>query len=726
MEFFATCARGLEAVLGDELRALRIPRVRPLSGGVSFEGELESAYTALLWSRVASRVLLTLGRIDAPDSDSLYEGVRRIDWKGHVGQGRTIAVAAHGTNAQLRDTRYSALVAKDAICDELRERTGSRPDVDAASPDVLVNVAVNERRAVISIDLAGTPLEERGYAGGKPAGTPLHATLAAAALLKLGWADDAAQVLSVPFCADGTLVLEAALMAADRAPGALRSRWGFQGWLGHDEDLWQQLVDAADERAEAGAGNGRRVIAVLPEGELADAVERKARRMAVAGHIERVESVAALPAPAYSGCGTALIAAALLTGRELPAVLLPSRSAALDSFVRCGAGPCRLALVADDPQAAMLLAMEQTGCLSARNGAHAVELCVYESTGEQRRAQVKVRDAAVAVSDAAAQQFADRLKKNLKSRRAWSSANGIFAYRLYDADLPDYNVAIDVYMGAGPDAGRTLVHVAEYAPPKKIDPAKATRRLGDALRIVSAVLEVPPEQVYVKRRVRAKGGSQYARQGEQQRTSRFVTSESGLLFEVDLADYLDTGLFLDHRPTRQLIGKLAKGRSFLNLFSYTGTASVYAAAGKATFTTTVDLSNTYLQWARRNMELNGLLNDDAQFVRADVLAWTREMRHSRNRWDLIFVDPPTFSNSAKMGKRSWDVQRDHAELLITVSRLLTRTGAAVFSCNLRGFELDVQALAKAGVQAVDITPDTIPEDYARNPKVHRCYLLRRR
>lgn len=137
------------------------------------------------------------------------------------------------------------------------------------------------------------------------------------------------------------------------------------------------------------------------------------------------------------------------------------------------------------------------------------------------------------------------------------------------------------------------------------------------------------------------------------------------------------------------------------------------------------MSNTYQEWTRRNFRLNGMDNEHMELERADVLAWVQEQRHSRNRWDLIFVDPPTFSNSSKMGRRTWDVQADHAELLIGCSRLLTRTGAIVFSCNLRDFKPDVETLNKAGVVINDITARTIPDDFQRNQKIHKCYVLRR-
>ena len=211
------------------------------------------------------------------------------------------------------------------------------------------------------------------------------------------------------------------------------------------------------------------------------------------------------------------------------------------------------------------------------------------------------------------------------------------------------------------------------------------------------------------------------------RTRRLpLIEEGGLTFAVNFNDYLDTGIFLDHRITRSLVREHARGkRFFLNLFAYTGTATCYAADAGVEETVTVDLSNTYLDWAERNMEQNGFVGPDHHYVRADVMSWIRDMRATRNRWDLIFCDPPTFSNSSKMGRRTWDVQRDHVELLVGLSRLLSREGEAIFSCNLRTFRPDTEELARAGVVLTDITAQTIPEDFARNQRIHHCYLVRR-
>lgn len=333
------------------------------------------------------------------------------------------------------------------------------------------------------------------------------------------------------------------------------------------------------------------------------------------------------------------------------------------------------------------------------------------------------RKVEVLCRDKGADQFAARLRKVAKDRRKWARDNDISCYRVYDADLPDFAVAIDRYDGVWKSEGESCLVIAEYQAPKSIDAAKAAARLDDAVEIASATLGIPRERVFLKTRRREKGGGQYT---DQQKEGHVLyTQESGNVFECDLGSYLDTGIFLDHRVTREMVGSMAEGKSFLNLFSYTGTCTVHAAVGGAKSTLTVDLSQTYLSWAHRNMELNGCDGPEHGFVRADVLQWIEREARGWRRFDLIFVDPPTFSNSKAMGKNTWSVQRDHVKLLTNVVRLLERDGVAVFSCNLRNFKPDVEALAEAGVAIEDITPQAIPHDFERNAKIHCCYLVRK-
>jgi 23S rRNA (guanine2445-N2)-methyltransferase / 23S rRNA (guanine2069-N7)-methyltransferase len=283
---------------------------------------------------------------------------------------------------------------------------------------------------------------------------------------------------------------------------------------------------------------------------------------------------------------------------------------------------------------------------------------------------------------------------------------------VYDADLPDFSLAIDRYGDA--------VHVQEYAAPATVDPEKASLRLAAALAVIPGVLDVPKEVVYLKVRQRQKGHAQYQRQSDDH--ARRLVVEDDLRFEVNLSDYLDTGLFLDHRLLRRRLRAEAAGRQFLNLFAYTGTATVHAAAGDAAGTLSVDLSNTYLDWAERNLRLNDVPRGRHELLRADVLTWLHE---ETRRWDLILLAPPTFSTSKSMD-HTFDVQRDHVELLRATLKRLAPKGTLYFSVNQRRFKLDDAALAAvSGLEVVEITDATRPHDFTRNPRIHRTWRLRR-
>jgi 23S rRNA (guanine2445-N2)-methyltransferase / 23S rRNA (guanine2069-N7)-methyltransferase len=284
----------------------------------------------------------------------------------------------------------------------------------------------------------------------------------------------------------------------------------------------------------------------------------------------------------------------------------------------------------------------------------------------------------------------------------------VSCYRLYDADLPEDAVAVGRY--------EQWLHIQEYAPPATIDPAKARERLEQVMAVLPAVLELPPEQIFLKVRQRQRGMNQYQRQSEQGHFHE--VHEGPARFLVNFTDYLDTGLFLDHRITRRRLGELAKGRRFLNLFGYTGTATVYAALGGAVSTTTVDLSATYLDWARRNLEMNGIGGSRHELIQADCREW---LAHAKERYDLIFLDPPTFSNSKRM-EDTLDVQRDHVELLHQALRLLTPGGLLIFSTNHRRFRLNRDALNDWQIE--DWSRATLPPDFARDPKIHQCHAFK--
>ena len=743
MEFVATCPKGFERLLADELRSLGVPQVRPLAGQVSFGGALTDAYRVCLWSRLASRVLAVLARVDAHDSDVLYGGASTIAWEEHLAPGATFAVDAHGTNAQLRNTQFVALRVKDAIVDRVFAATGARPLTDTARPALTIDARLSGGHATLSVDLAGEPLFRRGYdTRADVRVAPLRPDYAAALLAAGGWREavrSGAPTLAALWAGQGSVLVEAACAALDRAPGLLRGRWGFAGWAQHDDAAWQALLDEADARATAGEKNpcslvvcddrpgaasacrqALRAAGVSVEPTLCSASEAAATARAAVGTLVTCD-LSWIGETALAREAAALSSASAVAG--LPVAAL-ARGASLDAALRAEPDAVTDVIVGRDPA---------TIRRYARRDDVEAPTCV-DVAGER-----------VPVLVAGSEQFARRLAKVAKLRAKWARREDVTCYRVYDADLPDYAVAIELYEGSE-TPGRWL-QISEYAPPRGVDLELAHRRLLDVLAIAPRVMGVAPRDVSVRVRTRSRGGSQYAdearapeRGRRADRPSRrpggvelpagaHLVDEGGLTFEVNFDARHDCGIFLDHRETRGRVRemmKLTKGsKRFLNLFAYTGTATCYAADGGAKHTTTVDLSRPSLDWARRNMARNGFTGREHEFVQADVLAWVSEQRHTRNRWDLIFCDVPTFSNSARMRKASFDVQRDHAELIIGVSRLLVRGGSAIFSCNLRTFRPDVEKLERAGVRLTDITDETIPEDFARNRKIHHAYLVER-
>ena len=841
-EFYASCPEGFETALADELRGMGLRQVRPLKGRVAFAGSPADAERACLWSRLASRIFVVLGRFACTDAEDLYEATRSIAWERILRAGATIAVTARGTNDELRNSHFAALRVKDALCDRMLAVEDRRPNVDTDDPDARISLTLRGNRASIQLDLSGDPLFKRlpreatrthaahvlrpDYAalacaqgnwqetcsaaltntkdamGDEDTAVPANGSVTADGSALVGsTAERPASTLPVLIdacCAGGGVVLEAASILADRAPGLERAHWGFSSWLEHDEAAWRELLNEADRRAELAKSRVARIVATDPSG---DAVACARRVLKAAGLADRV----IFAQPDLDKISRKLMMPACCGGEPRGFIFLDTTETAISKMSRvldlatslhagaCGADPVRamlstmptVALTRDDllirtlgeparslrvmpnnEEAELAVFSAANGAITAGKGSVAVTDSMPEEGAVESNVAPSPATTLIDLGDGKpcpvlipeSEQFARRLRKVAKLRRKWAQREGVTCYRVYDADLPDYSAAIDLYEGSATTPGRWLV-IAEYAAPREVDPALAEARLLDILTLAPRILQVDPDNVFAKARIRSRGGSQYGKQAggsnpgkggkprggrggsasnrpsqgagsgtpSDIRTRRLpLIEEGGLTFAVNFNDYLDTGIFLDHRITRGLVREHARGkRFFLNLFAYTGTATCYAADAGVEETVTVDLSNTYLDWAERNMEQNGFVGPDHHYVRADVMSWIRDMRQTRNRWDLIFCDPPTFSNSSKMGRRTWDVQRDHVELLVGLSRLLSREGEAIFSCNLRTFRPDIEELARAGVVLTDITDETIPEDFARNKKIHHCYLVKR-
>lgn len=705
--YFAPCPKGLEYLLRDELVALGASSVREALAGVHFEGDARVGYVACLWSRLASRILLTLVEFPASDGEALYRGVAALDWSFHLAADATLAVSAHGHTRGIDNTQYAALRVKDAIVDQFRERTGTRPSVDTERPALRLNLVLRQGKGTLSIDLAGGSLHQRGYRFGAGE-APLKENLAAAMLERAQWraAYAAGGALVDPMCGSGTLLIEGALMAADVAPGLLRAHWGFSGWRGHDPEVWAEVLAAAHERARAGLKALRPVFfgndvnaAVL------GAAKQNAQLAGVAGFFKLSHvPVVRLEAPPTQAPGL-VICNPPYGERMGDADELAGVYRELGQALKRGFAGWRAAVITNSTELGHAIGLKAQRRYQLMNGALECTLYCFDTitAGE-------LRERGERPLSPAAQELANRLAKNLKHLKPRLARESIACYRAYDADLPEYSAAIDVYCG--------YVHVQEYAPPAEIPEEKARRRLEEIVEVAARVLDVPRDRVAVKTRRIQSRTDKYQRRDR--RNELVEIEEGGLKFLVNLTDFLDTGLFLDHRPLRARIRDLARGKRFLNLFCYTGTATVYAAAGGAVQTTSVDLSGAYLEWAERNLTLNGLDGDAHRLVQADTLAW---LAAERGIYELIYVDPPTFSNSKRAD--DFDVQRDHVRLLSLCAARLAPQGLILFSNNFRRFKIDRAALEAQGLSVLDTTRATIPFDFARNPKIHQAFELRR-
>lgn len=713
--FMATAPRGLADLVARELRQLGIEELRERTGGVLFRGTLAQGYSACLHSRVASRVLLQLTEFAAATTAEFYAAVRAFDWRVHIDPARTMACEFTGSHPTITHSHFGALKLKDGICDQLRAAGGARPDIELERPAVKVVAHANGARVGLYLDLAGEGLHRRGYRqrGGE---APLRENLAAGMLLRAGWPAIAAAGGGFldPMCGSGTLPIEAALIAADMAPGLQRDYWGFLGWRGHDAALWQTLLAQAQARV-------RTQVAIPIRGSDQDAAALRnaalnAQRAGVAAllHFECL-AVAAVRPPVPSGllCCNPPYGARL--GDEEQA---RSAHRELGAVLREYFAGWQAAILSAAPEAARELSLRSVRTHEMWNGALACRLLRFDLArpGAPARAPGERRapDPALAAS-VGAQMFANRLGKNLRLRNRAARQQQVSCYRLYDADMPEYAFAIDRYLAV--DEGAVHLYVQEYAAPDTIEPAAVQRRRAEALAALPAAAEVAPGAIHLRTRQRQRGASQYTRVASEQQY--VLIEEGGLRFNVNFNDYLDTGLFLDHRLVRARIRAAAAGRRFLNLFCYTASATVYAAAGGAAHSLSVDMSATYLEWAQRNFRVNALARDAHELLQADCLQWLPQARPAS--WDLILLDPPTFSNSRRMSG-VLDTQRDHAALIGECMRLLAPAGLLIFSTNAQRFRIDAGLAERFAV--TDISAATVPFDFKRNERIHHCFEVR--
>ena len=710
-QLFATTARGFEELLKSELTELGAQDAKVAQGGVHYWADDETLYRTLLWSRLSSRILLPIVQAKVFSDLDLYSAVVGVNWLDYFDEKVHFFVDFNGTNQEIRHTQFGAMRVKDGIVDYFERHGRARPNVDKEQPDIRIHAYLNRDDVVLSLDLSGDALHMRGYREdtGK---APLRETLAAAIVLRSGW--QKGTPLVDPMCGSGTLLIEAAQMEAQIAPQLYRVHWGFDFWQGHNQAAWEKVKEEALALAEAEKQreNSPHFYGFDLDHRVLQKAKQNAKNAGVAHLMQWQQGdVAAIKNPSPNVAGTVICNPPYGERLGTTPALIALYSVFGQRLKQQFAG-WNASIFSGEPSLLDCLRLRSHRQFKAKNGPLD---CVQKNYQIAERAEQSVVENALefdrtsSVTSEVAVDFANRLQKNIKKIEKWAKQQGLDAYRLYDADLPEYNLAVDRYADH--------IVVQEYAAPKNIDENKARQRLLDAVNATLQVTGIETNKLILKVRQKQKGTNQYeklANKGEY-----FYVNEYGAKLWVNLTDYLDTGLFLDHRLTRKMLGEMAQGKDFLNLFAYTGSATVHAALGKAKSTTTVDMSNTYLNWAEQNLLLNDIEGKHHKLIQADCLQW---LEKCDRQFDLIFVDPPTFSNSKRM-EDSWDVQRDHIKLMTNLKRILRPNGTIVFSNNKRGFKMDFAKLEELGLSAVEISHKTLPLDFERNKQIHNCWLV---
>ncbi|WP_288370487.1 bifunctional 23S rRNA (guanine(2069)-N(7))-methyltransferase RlmK/23S rRNA (guanine(2445)-N(2))-methyltransferase RlmL [uncultured Marinobacter sp.] len=713
--FFVTCPKGVEYLLADELESFGLAQVRNAPAGVWVEGTLESGYRACLWSRLANRVMLHIAEVDARSAEELYEGVVSLDWQAHIPAAGSFRVTFLGQNEEIRNTQFGAQKVKDGIVDSIRGAGMPRPSVAPKDPDVTISARLNRGRLAVGLDLSGHSLHMRGYRTEKGL-APLKENLAAALLMRSGWPDIAAAGGDFvdPMCGSGTLLIEAALMALDIAPGRRVERFGFEKWPGHQPELWLGLRQEAERRAHE--GKQKRIPAFAGFDQDSRVIDTARNNIRRAG-LDDLVQVEVRPVTGFERQESWAEQGLVLTNPPYGERLserkeLAGLYQALGEVVLRELPGWRLAVFTGAPEFGKSIGLRSFKQYKLFNGKLPAQLLLFEIQPENARTP---RDPAAPLqvmpriaNPERADMLRNRLKKNLKTIGQWARKQNIGCYRLYDADMPEYALAIDICEGR--------VHVQEYLAPKSIDEKAARERLAEAMAVIPKVLEVAPENLVCKQRQRQTGTKQYEKQAAT--GEYFNVHEHGCTLKVNLKDYLDTGLFLDHRPVRYWIQQHSRGKRFLNLFCYTGAATVHAAVGGASRSLSLDMSKTYVSWAQDNLALNRADARKHVVEQADCLAWLADRKTANQTFDLIFMDPPTFSNSARMAG-VLDIQRDHSAMVRQCMERLSSDGLLIFSNNFRKFKLDEDLEQEFEVK--EVTASTLDKDFQRNQKIHRCW-----
>lgn len=728
-KYVATCLLGTESLLANEIKTVGLAQVNKLSGAVEFFGDLEIAYKVCLWSRIASRVLLYITEFDCDDADALYSNALDITWTDFLSVDDNFQIKGTVSNGVSINSQYALLRLKDGIADWFQANYSKRPSVAKHNADHFFHFHINKnKRCALYLDFTGEPLHKRAYRSSATE-APLKENLASAILHYSGWLGfENNKLLVDPMCGSGTLLIEAALMSANIAPGGFRGHYALENWLGHDPGLWSRLRQEADISRHDDLDSVKARFYGFDSSSKAISAAKENAKKAGVEHLIHFEQRNlhhfSLPADNKLEKSSAYLITNPPYGERLgEANQLKYLYKCIGYVVKENCQGWNVSVFSNNNELLDQLNLPETKRQKLFNGPLKCQLVILNNNEDQacNKSQQnlinfdKPQGTENSLEGEVAMDFANRLVKNYKTLKKWIVKNNISCYRLYDRDMPEYNVLLDIY--------GDKIHLQEYKPPKTIDSDAARKRLNLVIATLINVFGIKRNNIYLKQRQRQKGKEQYKQLNDKRQY--IDITENNLRFLVNFTDYLDTGIFLDHRYIRNHIKTIAKGKDFLNLFSYTGTASIYAASGGAKSTTSVDLSKTYTAWAIKNLYLNGFNSHDHQVIQEDCMSWLEIEKNKKKKFDLIFVDPPTFSNSKKLFK-DFNIQENHFELLMLCKACLTEKGSIIFSNNFKGFSLSSNVSNFFDIE--NISELSISRDFNRNKrsakKIHQSWILK--
>ncbi|CAL4323131.1 bifunctional 23S rRNA (guanine(2069)-N(7))-methyltransferase RlmK/23S rRNA (guanine(2445)-N(2))-methyltransferase RlmL [Buchnera aphidicola] len=694
-DLFISTIFGCEDLLEKELNILGATNLKLIKGGIYCSVNKHVLYNILMWSRIASRVFLCIKNFSIQNSNDLYTNIYNIEWNTIFHHNDTFMIRFKGTNNIIRNTLFGTFIIKDAIMDYFYKKEFFRPIVNRVSADICITAFLFKNVVHIMLNLSGDALHQRGYSKISKNITPIKENLGMAIVLRSGW--NFKSLLIDPMCGSGTLLIEAAMFSSDRAPGLKRKKWGFQNWKNHDKKIWENTQKEALYKFEIGIKTCKQIFLGYDYNKnCIKEAKIHALNAGVDGIIqfsqknindfknifEKNHKGTILSNPPYGERHK--------TKNQVAALYIQIGFVSQKHFHQWN-----ISIFSSSIYLLNFIQMPFYKKFFYKNGPlNCIQRNYIASSSSD---------------DTCINEYKNRLNKNFKKFKKWKFLNNIDCFRVYNADLPNYNIIIDLY--------KNWMVIQEYEAPKEINPEYAHKRLCQSVYYAKKILSIPINNIILKLRKKQKKGKQYEK--FHHNNNFFEIQEYNLKFLVNLTDYLDTGIFFDKRLIRKLITNISYGKDFLNLFSYTGTASVAAASGGARSTTTIDISKTYIKWSMKNMSINHFTSNNHIFIQQDCLDW---LKISNKKFDLIFVNPPTFSNSKKM-KKFFYLKKDYLILMIHLKKILKNDGKIIFSSSTHNFDINIKHLNAIKLYAKNITKKITPQDMIKNIHVHHSWLI---